>query len=172
MNRIFDPALRLLLRHEGGYVNHPADPGGMTNLGVTKKAWEAYKGHPISETEMRNLTANAVTPFYKTKYWDAIKGDDLPAGVDYCVFDTCVNSGVGRAVKLLQEALGISIDGSLGPATLLATSKQPAHATIAAFTTGRLAYLESLPTWPTFGKGWKRRVEEVEQEAITFAKVP
>ncbi len=169
MNQTFAPAMTLLLVHEGGFVDNPADPGGMTNLGVTRRAWQAYTGHAVNETDMRALTPLDVTPFYETRYWNVIRGDDLPAGVDFCTFDTCVNSGPNRAVILLQEALGIARDGRIGPLTLAAATAQPAATTIAAYTIGRLAYLKSLPTWNTFGKGWTTRVEEVEQEALALA---
>ena len=169
MKPTFDLAMRLLLRHEGGFVFLASDPGGMTNLGVTKGMWEKYVDREVDEKEMRELTPAKVTPFYKTRYWDAIHGDDLPAGVDYCVFDTCVNSGPGRATKILQDALGVTIDGVLGPATLSAVAKHHTAPLISAYTTARLDFLKKLPRWDTFGKGWKKRVEEVEQEAKQFA---
>lgn len=169
MKPTFVPAMRFLLRHEGGWSNHPKDKGGMTNLGVTKRAWEDHIGHAVSETEMRDLTADIVTPFYKKRYWDAVHADELSSGVDYCVFDAAVNSGPSKAVRLLQDALGVRIDGQLGPKTLLAARDSPAHSLVANYTTARLDYLHSLPQWSTFGKGWQRRVEEVEQEAIKFA---
>lgn len=170
MKDIFDLAIRLLLRHEGGFVNNPKDPGGMTNLGVTKRSWEAHKGHSVTEADMRALTPAAVQTFYKRRYWDAINGDDLPKGVDFCLFDTCVNSGPKRAVLLLQAVLGVTQDGVLGPATLKAVSLWPAKDLITQYSAARLSFMRSLPTWDTFGKGWKKRVYEVEDEAITFAK--
>lgn len=169
MALIFDRCLPLLLRHEGGFVNHPRDPGGMTNLGVTKRAWEEYKGHPVSESAMHALTPAVVAPFYKRRYWDAVRGDDLPSGVDFCVFDCSANSGVGRAARLLQSVLGIAADGKIGPETIRAAKARAAEQVIANFSTARLTFLRSLPTWPTFGKGWQRRVEEVETEAFAIA---
>ena len=126
MKENFDVALKALLKHEGGYVNHPADPGGMTNLGVTKRVWEEWVGHEVDEQTMRGLTPDAVAPLYRKRYWDAVRGDDLPSGVDLVVFDCAVNSGVGRASKFLQKAVGVADDGKIGPATLRAVaSKNP-----------------------------------------------
>ena len=101
MKRNFDKALRDLLSpdREGGFSNHPDDPGGMTNLGVTKAVWESWVGRPVSEKEMRNLTVEKVAPMYRKKYWDRARCDDLRDGLDYIVFDTAANSGVGRAIK-------------------------------------------------------------------------
>lgn len=169
MRALFNTSLELLLKHEGGFSNHPRDPGSITNLGVTRRSWEAYVGHWVTEQEMRDLTADKVWDFYKTKYWDLVHGDDLPAGLDFCVFDTCVNSGPNRAVRILQDVLGVSIDGILGPATLTAVGKSPVELLVSAYTTVRLAYLKSLPNWDVFGGGWATRVEEVEREAKQLA---
>ena len=166
----FDPALRLLLRHEGGFVNHPSDPGGMTNLGVTKAVWEAHKGAPVTEADMRALTPEAVQPVYKARYWDAIQGDALPYGLDYCIFDCAVNSGPGRAIKLLQYVLYTKVDGVLGNHTLAALQRADPTGLIEDYSQKRLDFLKSLPTWTTFGKGWGQRVSDVELEAKTFAR--
>ena len=170
MKSTFDPALRLLLRHEGGFVNHPSDPGGMTNLGVTKAVWEAHKGAPVTEADMRALTPEAVQPVYKARYWDAIQGDALPYGLDYCVFDCAVNSGPGRAIKLLQYVLYTKVDGVLGKHTLAALQRADPTGLIEDYSQKRLDFLKSLPTWTTFGKGWGQRVSDVELEAKTFAR--
>jgi lysozyme family protein len=161
MKENFDNALAAVLHHEGGFVNHPADPGGMTNLGCTKKVWEEYVGHPVDEQTMRNLKPADVAPLYKTKYWDKVRGDDLPAGVDYAVFDCAINSGPGRAAKFLQEVVGVTADGAIGPGTLKAVAAMPAAEIVVKYNARRLAFLQSLATWPTFGKGWGRRVDEV-----------
>ena len=170
MKSTFDPALRLLLRHEGGFVNHPSDPGGMTNLGVTKAVWEAHKGAPVTEADMRALTPEAVQPVYKARYWDAIQGDALPYGMDYCMFDCAVNSGPGRAIKLLQYVLYTKVDGVLGKHTLAALQRADPTGLIEDYSQKRLDFLKSLPTWTTFSKGWGQRVSEVELEAKTFAR--
>lgn len=165
MKENFDAALAAVLHHEGGYVNHPADPGGMTNLGVTRRVWQEWVGREVSEQEMRSLTPEAVGPMYKAKYWDKIKGDDLPAGVDYVVFDAAINSGPGRAAKWLQECVGATPDGAIGPATLRAVAEADPEELIARYQERRRDFLQSLNTWPTFGKGWGRRVDEVASAA-------
>jgi lysozyme family protein len=118
----FDECLRYVLQHEGGYVNNPHDPGGHTNLGVTKDTWERWVGHPVSVDAIKELTIADVTPLYQDKYWDRAKCGALPVGMDYCVFDTAVNSGPGRAIKFLQEVVGTTADGVLGPMTPLRSS--------------------------------------------------
>lgn len=165
MQSNFNHCLELVLAHEGGYVNDPRDPGGMTNLGVTKRAWEAYAGHAVDEAFMRALTPASVAPFYKAQYWNKIKGDALPAGVDCAVFDYAVNSGTSRAAKALQQAAGVLVDGAIGPATLAAVAQTNHSALIAQICTLRQSFLQNLSTFPTFGKGWTRRVSEVRNEA-------
>ena len=170
MKSTFDLAMRLLLRHEGGFVNHPKDPGGMTNLGVTKAVWDAHTGKSASEADMRALTQKDVQPVYKARFWDAIHGDALPHGVDYCLFDCAVNSGPSRATKLAQYVLHQKVDGSLGKNTLAAIQKADPVEFIEDYSQRRLDFLKSLPTWETFGKGWGKRVSEVELEAKVFAR--
>ena len=164
----FDTCFDLMLAHEGGYVDHPSDPGGRTNLGVTQRVWEEWLGRPVSEKEMRALTPAMVKPLYKRKYWDACRADDLVAGVDYCVFDVAVNSGPGRAIKFLQSCVGVTADGGFGPATMAAVTKaqeDPARL-IEMYCARRLEFLQSLKTFETFGKGWSRRVQEVKDKAL------
>ena len=162
----FDEALKAVLHHEGGYVNHPSDPGGMTNLGCTKRVWEEWCGHEVDEKAMRALTPADVAPLYKAKYWDKIKGDELPAGVDYVVFDAAINSGPGRAAKWLQSCVGVEPDGGIGPKTLAAVAAFDAKTLVDDYAKRRLSFLMDLPTWPTFGKGWGRRVEEVRKAGL------
>lgn len=164
----FDSALKAVLHHEGGFVNHPADPGGMTNLGVTKKVWEEWVGHPVDEKQMRALTPELVGPMYKAKYWDKIRGDDLPTGVDYAVFDAAVNSGPGRAAKWLQACVGVEADGGIGPKTLAAVAAFDPAELVEDYAKRRLSFLMDLPHWGTFGKGWSRRVAEVQTVASTM----
>lgn len=164
----FDVCFELMLAHEGGYVDHPKDPGGRTNLGVTQRVWEEWLGRPVSEKEMRALTPTMVKPLYKRKYWDACRADDLVAGVDYVVFDVSVNSGPGRAIKFLQSCVGVTVDGGFGPITLAAVKKaeeDPARL-IELYCAKRLEFLQSLKTFETFGKGWSRRVQEVKDKAL------
>jgi lysozyme family protein len=161
----FDDALKAILHHEGGYVDHPKDPGGRTNLGCTQRVWEEWVGHPVDEKAMRALTPELVAPLYKAKYWDKIKGDELPNGVDYIVFDAAINSGPGRAAKWLQQTVGAVPDGAIGAGTLAKVAAMPAADIVEKYQKTRLQFLQSLPTWDTFGKGWGRRVAEVEDAA-------
>jgi len=164
----FETCLALMLAHEGGFVNHPQDPGGMTNLGVTKRVWEEWVGHEVDEKQMRALTPETVAPLYKRKYWDAVRADDLVDGLDYCVFDVAVNSGPGRAIKFLQSCVGTTPDGGFGPATMAAVKKSEEDPTrlIEMYCAKRLEFLQSLKTFETFGKGWSRRVQEVKDKAL------
>ena len=168
MKQNFASALKAVLAHEGGFSDHPLDPGGMTNLGVTKRVWEEWRGRPVSVKEMLFLTPEIVAPMYKAKYWDRIRGDDLPAGIDYIVFDAAVNSGTGRAIKWLQGAVGVETDGDLGPKTLAAVALQNPLMLAKAYGDRRLSFLHDLPTWDTFGRGWARRVAEVTSAANTM----
>ena len=168
MKENFDSALAAVLHHEGGYVNHPEDPGGMTNLGVTKRVWEEWVGHQVDEQAMRALTPAIVGPMYKAKYWDKIKGDDLPEGVDYAVFDAAVNSGPGRAAKWLQGCVGVEQDGGIGPKTLAAVAAFDPKELVEDYAKRRLSFLMDLPHWGTFGKGWGRRVAEVQSTASSM----
>lgn len=165
MKQNFASALKAVLAHEGGFSDHPLDPGGMTNLGVTRRVWEEWRGRPVSVKEMASLTPELVAPMYKAKYWDKVRGDDLPAGIDYVVFDAAVNSGPGRAIKWLQGAVGAEPDGALGPKTLAAVRAQIPSVLAKAYGDRRLAFLHDLPTWDTFGRGWAKRVEEVARAA-------
>lgn len=168
MKENFAEALQKVLHEEGGFVNHPEDPGGMTNLGVTKRVWEEWTGHPVDEKTMRNLTPVAVAPMYRAKYWDKIKGDDLPDGVDYCVFDAAVNSGTGRAAKWLQACVGVEPDGGIGPKTLAAVAAFDPKVLVEDYAKRRLSFLMDLPHWGTFGKGWTRRVANMQASATSM----
>lgn len=169
MNANFQSALDHVLKSEGGFVNHKLDPGGMTNLGCTKAVWEEYVGHPVSEADMRALTPELVAPLYKRKYWDKVAGDDLPSGLDYAVFDAAINSGPGRAAKWLQEVVEVTVDGAIGKGTLAAVAAMDTQNLIAQYNDKRLQFLEALPTFATFGKGWTRRVSEVQSAASKLA---
>ena len=162
----WDKSLALVLKSEGGYVNNPADPGGMTNLGVTKNVWEEWVGHPIDEKIMRELTPERVAPLYKRKYWDACNCDNLPLGIDYLVFDFAVNAGVGRSAKTLQTAIGCVPDGVIGVNTMAAINKAEPKSLIDKFATAKTNFYQSLKTFPIFGKGWLRRVDETKKNAL------
>ena len=165
----FEESLAHVLKHEGGYVDHPKDPGGATNLGCTKKVWEEWVGHEVTKDDIKALTIADVSPLYKQRYWDKCRGDDLPRGVDFAVFDLAINSGVGRASKLLQRAVGVAADGAIGPATLAAVADANPRELATKICELRLAFLQALPTWETFGKGWGRRVKETEKTAFNMA---
>jgi lysozyme family protein len=168
MQNNFDVCVDLMLAHEGGFVNHPQDPGGMTNLGVTARVWEEWMGRPTNEKEMKALTPLMVKPLYKRKYWDAIRADELVDGLDYCVFDVAVNSGTGRAIKLLQQSVGANPDGGFGSITMALVKKASSepNTLIELYCARRLEFLQSLRTFETFGKGWSRRVAEVKEKAL------
>jgi len=165
MTENFDHSLDLVLNSEGGFVNNPKDPGGMTNLGVTASTWANFKGRNTNEKEMRSLTRDDVAPLYEKKYWDACKCDDLPSGVDYLVFDFAVNSGPGRSVKILQKALGLPEDGAVGPVTIQTIDVMDKTELIARFSDAKKQFYESLPTFATFGNGWLKRVDEARVNA-------
>ena len=162
----YDYCLDMILHHEGGYVNHPKDPGGETNLGVTKRVYEEWGG----TKEMVDLIVEDVAPIYKKNYWDRVKGDDLPSGLDLCIFDFGVNAGTGRAAKYLQQIIGTTVDGGIGPNTLKAVfnyiEEVGLKQLIEEYQSGRQSYYESLEIFETFGKGWTRRVNETTDEAL------
>ena len=166
---MFDICFPLVIKHEGGFVEHKSDPGGMTNLGVTKAAWEEYLGREVTEQEMRDLTIKEVKPFYKARYWDAVRADDLPRGVDYAVFDFAVNSGVSRAARTLQECVGATKDGIIGPRTIEAANRCDRVQLARSLCDKRLVFLQGLPHFPTFARGWTRRVLEVSKAAVEMA---
>ena len=158
----FDECLKMLLHHEGGYVNHPKDPGGETNLGVTKRVYEKWGG----TKDMKDLTVEDVAPIYKKEYWDRCKCDDLESGVDWAVFDWAVNSGTGRAAKAIQKICGAAQDGAIGPKTLALIGTQNTEYVIEEFGKIRQDFYESLKTFDTFGKGWTRRNKETTAKAL------
>ena len=158
----FDECLKMLLHHEGGYVNHPSDPGGETNLGVTKKVYQEWGG----TKDMKDLTVEDVARIYKKNYWNRCKCDDLESGVDWVVFDWAVNSGTGRSAKAIQKICGASQDGAIGPKTLALIGKQNTQYVIEEFGKIRQDFYESLKTFDTFGKGWTRRNKETTEKAL------
>ena len=164
----FEESLAHVLKSEGGYVDHPKDPGGATNLGCTNKVWVEGVGHEVTKDDIKALTVADVAPLYKAKYWDKCRCDDLPHGVDFATFDLAINSGPARASKFLQNACGVVADGAIGPATLAAVANMNPRELASKICEDRLAFLQALPTWGTFGKGWGRRVAEVEKTAFNM----
>ena len=122
----YDEALRRVLVHEGGYSNHPSDPGGPTNWGITIHDARAYWKTAATAADVRSMPVEVAKDIYRSKYWDAMRCNDLPAGVDYAVFDYGVNSGIGRAVRVLQRLVGTDVDGEVGPNTIAATARMAA----------------------------------------------
>lgn len=169
----FDRWLQLVLAHEGGYVDHPSDPGGATNLGITRKTLSRWRKvtpwTSLPKSEVKALTKETVAPIYRAFYWDEIRGDDLPAGLDYAVFDYAVNSGPGRAAMALQRILGVADDGEIGPVTLAAVGKRKSIYLINALCDERMAFLQRLSTFAVFGKGWSSRVASVRKHALQIA---
>jgi len=165
----FDVCFDRVIQSEGGYVNDPADAGGETNLGVTAGAWSAYLGRPINSGEMQALTKDTVKPFYRQMYWDKVKGDDLPAGVDYAVFDFAVNAGVSRAAKFLQRSVGAVDDGVIGGGTLGKVAVTNKQRLLAAFADQKQRFYNGLalsnPSQQKFLKGWLARVDKVQTAA-------
>ena len=166
----FDECLVRILKHEGGFVNDKLDRGGMTNLGVTKRVWEEFVGHEVSEADMRALTPEKVGKLYKQKYWNAAYCEVLPRGLDYVVFDFAVNAGTGRAVKTLQSAIGVVADGIIGPRTRAAINAANAKDLVAKYSDARTDFYQGIvarrPDQVRFIRGWLRRVEEARATAL------
>ena len=167
MQNNFQECLELVLKSEGGWVNHKDDPGGETNLGVTKRVWEEYVGHPVES--LKNLTKEDVAPLYEQKYWRPCYGEVLPRGLDFVVFSMGVNAGPGRSVKLLQSSIGCVPDGVIGPKTRELISASNSSTLIAKFSEIRREYYRSLNK-PMFIKGWLNRVDHEEAQAINMVK--
>jgi len=161
----FDTCLPVVLREEGGFVNDPRDRGGMTNLGVTARAWMQWTGGPVNEALMRGLTPAMVTPLFKARYWNAVNGDRLPAGIDLAVFDFAVNAGPGGAAKFLQGCVGAKPDGQIGPKTIAALQQwataHGAASVLADYMDARRDYYRGLSDFPHFGKGWLARCDRI-----------
>ena len=172
MRQNWERSIKEVLRHEGGYVDHPADPGGATNLGITLNTYRSYRNNPhLTADDLRNIPIGEVYDIYKTRYWDKVRGDQLPSGIDFLVFDFGVNAGVGRSAKMLQNLVGVPADGGIGPQTLRATSEvyeENPEQLIVAYTDARAEYYQSLPHFPTFGRGWLRRTKESEDIALSM----
>jgi lysozyme family protein len=166
----FAPSLAAVLVHEGGFVCNPNDPGGATCKGVTQAVYDDWRAsHGLCQQTVRAIAEAEVEAIYFKLYWNAIKADDLPSGVDYCAFDFAFNSGPNQAVRFLQRTVGAREDGKVGPATLAAAKDMPPLRVIDRLCDERLRFLQSLPTWKFFGKGWSRRVTDVRLKAKEMA---
>lgn len=173
----YPSSLKELLGHEGGYTNDPQDPGGPTNWGITIYDARMYWKPDATAADVKAMPLGIAQTIYKAKYWNAVRGDELPAGVDYCVFDYGVNSGVHRAIPTLQRLVGLvgkDVDGQMGPVTMAAVATKCAtlagrDALIQDYQAERLRFLQSLKTWPHFGGGWGTRVKEVRALALKMS---
>lgn len=166
MNSNFEPCLKFVLHHEGLWSDDPRDPGGATMKGVTLAVYREYLGRDASKDELRNIPDSHLHDLYRSRYWSKVRCDDLPAGVDLVVFDMAVNSGVGRAAKILQRCVGATEDGVIGPKTMALITDVPARQMIIRFSEQRRMFYKSLKAFETFGKGWLRRTDECEAQAI------
>lgn len=166
----YEASLKRVIVHEGGYVNHPKDPGGATMKGVTQRVYDAYRRRRQLPTQaVRGISAAEIADIYRTQYADKIRFDALPKGVDYVVFDGAVNSGPAQSVKWLQRALGVADDGVIGNVTMERAKNHPRPADlIRDICAQRMKFLKQLKTWKTFGKGWTNRVSDVERSGLAM----
>ena len=164
----FPRCLAVTLPHEGGWADHPKDPGGATMKGITLATYRQYKPG-ASKAQLRAITDAEVEAIYRKGYWNPVRGDQLPAGVDLATFDYGVNSGPKRAGKALQASVGAAQDGIVGPATVKAASQKNSAATVKAICARRLSFVRGLSTFTTFGKGWSRRIADVEAKGVAMA---
>ncbi len=155
-NNAFDTSFTRLMKNEGGYVNHPRDPGGETMYGVTKRVAieHGYNG------SMRNLPISIAMDIARKSYWDKTQCDALDPLVASQVFDAAYNHGPRNAIKFLQRAVGASVDGIIGPNTIAAANAKPPYTVVLNFLSERLDFFTRIGTWSTFGKGWSRRIAE------------
>ena len=167
----FPACVKLLLVHEGGNDDSPLDPGGRTSRGVTQSEFDVWRrDHPGLPSDVWQAPQATVLAIYRAKYWNVMRCDDLTAGMDYCVFDFGVNSGVSRGIKLLQTTLGLAVDGAMGPLTIAAAKGcKDIPAFINKYQDARLTFLHGLGTWSVFGRGWGTRVADVRRDALQMA---
>ncbi|KUR80901.1 glycoside hydrolase family 108 protein [Novosphingobium sp. FSW06-99] len=172
MTHTFADALPVVLTEEGGFVDDPRDPGGTTDLGITAAVWASWSGEPATEAVMHSLTPEKVTPLYKAWFWDKVAGEKLPDGLNLCVFDFAVNGGVSRAAKMLQQIVGASQDGMIGPGTLVQVGAymalQGGDGLVSAYSEARRTFYRADPRFSVFGTGWLNRVAHVEQVALSW----
>jgi len=160
--------LDVTLPHEGGYSDHPADPGGATNMGITIGVLSDERGYAVSKAEVKALTLSEAKAIYAKRYWSPLNAEGLPFGLDCATFDAGVNSGIRRGAKWLQAAVGVNADGVIGPATLAAAAKVDVKAAIQALCAARLGFMQSLKIWQTFKRGWSARVADVEAKSVAM----
>jgi lysozyme family protein len=164
----FEACLKFVLQFEGGFVNHPADPGGPTNLGVTQATLSAFLGRQATIAEVKALTPDKVAPIYRLRFWDNVQGDQLPVGIDLAVFDFGVHSGPSRGVISLQRVLKLADDGKIGPVTIAAAKKANPKTTVDGICDERMAFLRKLKVFKKFGKGLTSRVDKCRTAALSM----
>ncbi len=169
MKENFNNSLKHVLVHEGGWSDHPKDPGGATMKGVTLLVYRNHFGENKTKDDLRNISDDELGQIYRSGYWDKCRCDDLPSGVDYAVFDSAVNSGPGRGAKWLQAAVGAVPDGGIGPNTLAKVKIHEPVKIVNSICDNRLSFLKSLDTWATFGRGWQRRVDDLRRTSVEMA---
>lgn len=163
----FNDALDLVLKHEGGWADHPRDPGGATMKGVTLATFRRY--HPnATKHDLKAIGVDDLRTIYRDGYWRPVRGDDLPAGVDFATFDFAVNSGPSRSAKYLQAVVGVERDGKIGVKTLTAVRNLSGMDVIKKLCAKRLSFVRGLSTFDVFGRGWSRRIAEVEAKAVSM----
>lgn len=162
----FQACLAVVLQSEGGFTDTLQDGSIATNLGVTLHTWSGWIGHAATIAEIEALTPADVAPLYQADYFNASHCPELPTGVDLMVFDAAVNSGIGRAIRTLQEALGVTADGLFGPVTIEAAKTADAASVVQKMAVAREAFYRSLPTFGRFGNGWLARVNRTEAAAL------
>jgi lysozyme family protein len=171
MRSSYDQCLERVLAHEGGYTDDPRDPGGPTNFGITIYDYRKYVKAAATAADVRRMSLAEAKDIYRSKYWDALSCDDLPAGVDYTLFDYGVNSGIGRAGKVARRVLGLSdADWRINSDVIAALKKSEPTKVIVSINDERLQFLKSLRTWSAFGVGWGRRVAEVKAFSLELAR--
>lgn len=180
MQNNYDQIIQWVLEHEGLFTDEVTDPGGPTKFGITIWDIAIRDGVPASKLKrgnatwnqlrevVRNLTLQEAKLIYKTKYWDACRGDELPKGVDYSTVDFGINSGVSRSIKYLQRVVGVTDDGKLGPVTMQAILKADPKYVVNSLNDRRQAFLEGLGTFWKYGRGWTRRVKEVRARSLAL----
>lgn len=172
MRENFERCMDIVARWEGGYVDHPRDPGGATNMGITINTLRSWRGTPVTKEDVKNLTREEAHKIFFAWYWMPVRGDDLPPGVDLVAFDAAVNSGPSRGAKWLQSALAVKADGFVGLHTIEAARKADPTEVIIDATQVRLNFLKGLSTWDAFGKGWTNRVLDIRKEALAMTARP
>lgn len=172
-NRRFAECVAVVLAHEGGFVDHPQDPGGATNMGITLRTLREWRSDDTLGPEaLRDLSETEAREIYFARYWNPIRADELPPGVDLAVFDWAVHGGVRRAARDLQAALNVRVDGAIGRQTLEAARRADPAAVVRGVCARRLTHLQTRPHWATFGRGWERRVRAVEKAALARTRKP